>query len=91
MKKKNRDIYRVQRGDSYSLFMKNGLKHNLSGPALTIKEHEWYYVKGEKFTYNQWTGYVALHTAYEKSPDVEKACFEKAADSFNGIFVDMEL
>ncbi len=87
----NSDVYRVQSGDNYTLYTKNGKKHNLNGPALKIEEDEWYYVKGEKFTWSQWTDYVALYTAYEKGPDVEKVCFEKAADSTDGIFIDKEL
>ena len=50
---KNRDIYRVQEGDTFSLYTKNGKKHNLSDPALTIGNEEWYYVNGESYTWGQ--------------------------------------
>ena len=67
---KNKDIYRVQKGCNYSLFMKNGLKHNLSGPALMIADSEYYYVDGQPYTADEWVNYVSVYTAYEKSPIV---------------------
>jgi hypothetical protein len=85
--KKEKDIYRVQRGENYSLYTKNGKKHNLTGPALTIGSDEYYYVKGECYTWNQWSDYVAAYTAYEASGDVEKESFAKASDSPDGIYV----
>lgn len=88
MVKKDRDVYRVQKGENYSLYTKNGKKHNLNGPALVIGEDEHFYVEGEEFTYTQWTDYVSSYTAYEKSPSIEKNCFINAIDSPDGIYVD---
>lgn len=88
MTTKQKDIYRVQHGESYSLYTKNGKKHNLSGPALKINEDEWYYVKGESFTYSQWSDYVSLFNEFEKQEfDTEKECFSKAQNSSDGIHI----
>ena len=87
--KKNRNIYRVQRGENYSLYTKNCKKHNLNGPALTIESDEYYYVKGQRFTWSQWTDYISLYASYEESPDIERECFCKASDSSDGIYVQM--
>lgn len=84
---KNRDIYRVQEGDNFSLYTKNGKKHNLNGPALTIGDEEWYYVNGESYTWSQWTDHVALHKSYDEDPLFEKERFTKASDSPDGIFI----
>ena len=86
---KNRDVYRVQSGENYSLYTKNGKKHNLSGPALVIESDNYYYVKGERYTWSQWTDYVALYASYEESPDIERECFVKASNSPDGIYVEM--
>ena len=83
----NKHVYRVQSGANYTLYTKNGKKHNLNGPALKIEEDEWFYVKGENFTWNQWTDYVALYTAYEESPSIEKGYFAKASESSDGIYI----
>ena len=87
---KNRDVYRVQSGENYKLYTKNGKKHNLNGPALMIESDEYYYIKGERFTWSQWTDYVALYAAYEESPDIERECFVKASDSSDGIFIKVK-
>jgi len=87
--KEDRNIYRVQKGENYSLYTKNGKKHNLNGPALTIESDEYYYVKGERYTWSQWTDYVALYASYEESPDIERECFVKASNSPDGIYVEM--
>jgi len=87
---KNRDVFRVQSGENYSLYTKNGKKHNLSGPALVIESDNYYYVKGERYTWSQWTDYVTLYTAYEEDPAVEKECFVKASDSSDGIFIKVK-
>ena len=85
---KKNDIYRAQGGDSYSLFTKNGLKHNLCGPALKIGDTEYYYVDGISYTADEWTNYVSAYTAYERSPIVEKELYDKALSSADGIHVD---
>lgn len=87
---KDKNIYRVQKGENYSLYTKNGAKHNLNGPALVIGEDEHFYVEGKKYTQTQWTDYVSAYTAYEKSPSLEKDCFMKAIDSPDGIYVEVK-
>lgn len=87
---KNKDVYRVQSGGNYSLYTKNGVKHNLNEPALKIDDDEWYYVNGESYTWTQWTDYVMAYAAYEKEPKEEKECFAKASDSPDGIFIKIK-
>ncbi len=85
-----KDVYRVQKGANYTLYTKNGKKHNLNGPALKIEEDEWFYVKGEKFTLSQWTNYVSLYKAYEGCPSTEKDYFMKASESSDGIYIQVK-
>ena len=84
---KNKDVYRVQKGENYSLYTKNGEKHNLNGPALTIGKDEWYYVNGEKYTWSEWTDHSSLYEVYGADPLFEKEQFAKAEDSPDGIYV----
>lgn len=87
---KEKDVYRVQKGENYNLYTKNGKKHNLNGPALTIGEEEWYYVNGENYTCAQWSNYVTLYNSYEKDSLEEEYNFAKAADSPDGIFIEIK-
>ena len=88
---KDRDVYRVQSGENYKLYTKNGKKHNLNGPALMIESDEYYYVKGERFTWSQWTDYASLYVPCKESPDTERECFAKASNSPDGIYVEMNI
>jgi len=91
MIKKEKDIYRVQKGNNYSLYTKNGVKHNLSGPALKIDEDEWYYIKGQSYSWSQWTDYVSLFQSFEKPQfDTEKDQFALAEESSDGISIDLK-
>ena len=94
--KERKDIYRVMRSNYYSLFMKNGLKHNLNGPALTIGSADgdvtkYYYVNGEEFTYDQWTKYVDLYTSYTGDPQEDQYKYNQALASTTGIYVDVDV
>lgn len=87
--RKAKDIYRVQKGANYSLYTKNGDKHNLNGPALKIDKDEWYYIKGESYTWSQWSDYVSLFHGFEEYQfDKEKDHFDKAEKSSDGISID---
>ena len=91
MIKKEKDIYRVQKGNNYSLYTKNGVKHNLNGPALIIDGDEWYYIKGVNYTWTQWTDYVSLFHGFEKQQfDIEKKQFELAEETYDGISIDLK-
>lgn len=86
---KYKHIYRVQKGQNYSLFTKNGLKHNLSGPALVIGDDKYYYVHGESYTYSQWIDFIKCYRAYERigSIEDEMSFFDEAANSPDGIYI----
>lgn len=86
---KYKHIYRVQKGQNYSLFTKDGHKHNLSGPALVIGGDKYYYVNGESYTHSQWTDFIKCFRAYERigSIEDEESFFEEAASSPDGIYI----
>lgn len=90
MSKKEQDIYRVQSNDTYTLYTRNGVKHNVNGPALIIGGTEWYYINGESFTKDMHTRYIDLYKAYEGDPAVEDALYTKASTSTDGIYVDVK-
>ena len=85
---KNKDVYRVQSNETYTLYTKNGVKHSVNGPALTIgTDSKWYYIDGKSFTEEEHTRYIELYKAYEGDPLDEAICFNKASTSSDGIFI----
>ena len=61
-------VYRVQRHSNYTIYTKNGLKHRVHGPALTIGDMEYYYVNGSIYTKAQHNTYKSLHKSYSNAP-----------------------
>jgi hypothetical protein len=82
-----KDIYRVQKRLSYSLYTKNGSHHRLHGPALTIGKDEYFYINGKRLTLSGHEDYVRSHGVYEEGYKLEKKFFEKALESSDGIFI----
>ena len=62
------NIYRVQRHSNYTIYTKNGLKHRVHGPALTIGDMEYYYVNGTHYTRDEHKTYTSLHNSYSNAP-----------------------
>lgn len=85
--KKNRDIYRVQKGDNFSLYTKNGLNHNINGPALNINKEEYFYINGESLTCKGWDKRISEYIAKGADPLVEKSNYDNAMKSSDGIYV----
>ena len=61
-------IYRVQRYDHYTIYTKNGEKHRVNGPAMTIGDKEWFYIDGYLKTPSQHRLYKELYNNYENDP-----------------------
>jgi hypothetical protein len=83
----NKDIYRVQKSPSYSLYTKNGANHRIHGPALSIGESQYFYIKGKRLTLSGHEDYVRSYLIHEDSYQMEKEYFEKALESSDGIFI----
>ncbi len=61
-------IYRVQRYDHYTIYTKNGMKHRVNGPAMTIGDKEWFYINGYLKTPKEHATYKELYNNYENDP-----------------------
>ena len=61
-------IYRVQRYDHYTIYTKNGQKHRVNGPAMTIGDKEWFYINGYLKTPKEHATYKELYNNYENDP-----------------------
>ena len=61
-------IYRVQRYDHYTIYTKNGFKHRVNGPAMTIGDKEWFYINGYLKTPKEHATYKELYNNYENDP-----------------------
>ena len=61
-------IYRVQRYGHYTIYTKDGMKHRVNGPAMTIGDKEWFYIDGFLKTPNQHRLYKELYNNYENDP-----------------------
>lgn len=83
----NKDIYRVQKSPSYSLYTKNGSNHRMHGPALTIGKNEYFYINGKRLTLSGHEDYVRSYLIHEEGYKLEKKFFEKALESSDGIFI----
>jgi hypothetical protein len=88
----NEDItytWRIQGNDTYTMFTRNGKKHNVMGPALIIGLDEYYYVNGKEFSYTQWTDYTSGLKAYEPSYYTrEWKAWDEAEIAANKTYVD---
>lgn len=62
------NVYRVQRHSNYTIYTRNGLKHRVHGPALTIGDMEYYYINGTIYTKAQHKTYRELHNSYSNAP-----------------------
>jgi len=82
-----KDIYRVQKSSSYSLYTKNGSNHRIHGPALTIGKDQYFYIKGKRLTLSGHEDYVRSYLIHEQCYNVEEECFVKAFKSPDGIFI----
>lgn len=79
------NIYRVQEKETYTLYTKNGLKHRVEGPALTIDDHNYYYINGEHLTMGEHQHYCKAHKAYCNNNEEEY--YNLAKQSLSGIYV----
>ena len=61
-------IYRVQRYGNYTIYTKNGQKHRVNGPAMTIGDKEWFYIDGYLKTPDEHKLYKSLYNNYENDP-----------------------
>ena len=61
-------IYRVQRYGNYTIYTKDGMKHRVNGPAMTIGDKEWFYIDGYLKTPNEHKTYKSLYNNYENDP-----------------------
>ncbi len=61
-------IYRVQRYGHYTIYTKNGQKHRVNGPAMTIGDKEWFYIDGLIKTPKEHKLYKELYNNYENDP-----------------------
>ena len=61
-------IYRVQRYGHYTIYTKNGEKHRVNGPAMTIGDKEWFYINGLIKTPDEHKLYKELYNNYENDP-----------------------
>ena len=61
-------IYRVQRYDHYTIYTKNGEKHRVNGPAMTIGDKEWFYIDGLLKTPKEHKLYKELYNNYANDP-----------------------
>ena len=64
----DQDVYRVQRYDHYTIYTKNGMKHRVHGPALSIGDKEWFYINGYLKTPDEHATYRSLHNSYSNAP-----------------------
>lgn len=62
------NIYRVQRYGNYTIYTKNGQKHRVHGPAMTIGDKEWFYINGYLKTPDEHKTYKSLHNSYSNAP-----------------------
>jgi hypothetical protein len=63
------DIYRVTVADTYTIYTKNGQKHRVNGPALSIGGKDWYYIEGTPVTSEEHATYRELNEAYGDETD----------------------
>ena len=61
-------IYRVQRYGHYTIYTKDGMKHRVNGPAMTIGDKEWFYIDGYLKTPEEHKLYKELYNNYEGDP-----------------------
>lgn len=81
--------WRVQGNEHYTLYTRNGLKHSIVGPAVTIGTDKYYYINGEPLDYNQWYNYTTGVHAYESSYYTrEVEAWSKFKDGEHGIYTD---
>lgn len=64
-------IYRVQRYDHYTIYTKDGMKHRVNGPAMTIGDKEWFYINGYLKTPKEHATYKELYNNYETDTSEE--------------------
>lgn len=82
-------IWRIQREDTYTIYTRDGRKHSILGPAVTIGTDKYYYINGELLTYTQWHHYTTGVHAYE--PDYytrEMNAWYEAEVASNMVYVD---
>ena len=82
-------IYRVQRYDHYTIYTKNGFKHRVNGPAMTIGDKEWFYINGYLKTPKEHALYKELYNNYdEDAPStIEDGYYTKASESPTSIYI----
>jgi len=88
-------IYRVQRYDHYTIYTKDGMKHRVNGPAMTIGDKEWFYINGYLKTPKEHATYKELYNNYENDPiytsmgvdiKAEELYYLMASESPNSIY-----
>jgi len=82
-----KDIYRVQKSPSYSLYTKNGSNHRMHGPALTIGKDDYFYIDGKRLTLSGYEDYVRSYLIHKEDYRLEKEYFNEAEKSSDGIFI----